>query len=316
LTTFCAYREDPEGVFGSNGSGEGWETMLQALISAGFSIEAIWPIRTQQATAQPAHPIPPAPEVVIVCRARPWRARATTHQEFASALRRELPEALREIQSGLLAPIDLAQSSVGAGLAIFSRHSAVLAADGRALTVHDALRDIGLALDTFLTKQNAYLDHVSRFAVAWFSRFGYTMQSTDEARTLARMNGTTFAEVIDSDVLQSRGSRAWLVHGEEVDTRWPLGRGRPPLVWKTTHRLVRRLGLAGQQEAAALLAEIPPGLVREIRQLAYHLYGICDRNGWAAEAREYEELINAWSAIQPKAEAAAAGSFRQRRLFD
>ena len=34
-----------------------------------------------------------------------------------------------------------------------------------------------------------------------------------------------------------------------------------------------------------------------IRQLAYRLYTLCERKGWAEDARAYNELIGSWTAI-------------------
>jgi putative DNA methylase len=290
--------------------------MLEALIRAGFTIEATWPLRTNQPRGHLRYPSPPAPEVILVCRARAKNAPSATHQEFASALRRELSRALRDIQANRLAPVDLAQSSVGAGLAIYSRFASVRAPDGSRLAVHQALGNIRRALETFLFEQSAYLDRISRFAVAWFDRFGYTMHPINEARLVARKHDTTLAELTDSGVLRSRGSRTWLVRWQDLDARWRVGPESSPLVWKATHHLLRRLSLGDVREAAALLAEMTPELRREARQLAFQLYGICDRQGWVEEAQQYVALINAWGEMQAREEQQARGPVSQRRLFE
>jgi putative DNA methylase len=37
------------------------------------------------------------------------------------------------------------------------------------------------------------------------------------------------------------------------------------------------------------------------RQLAYRLYTLCERAGWAEDARAYNEIITSWSAIESAA---------------
>ena len=45
------------------------------------------------------------------------------------------------------------------------------------------------------------------------------------------------------------------------------------------------------------------------RTLAYRLYTLCERKGWAEDARAYNELVTAWTSIEQAAnEAGIAGS--------
>ena len=55
--------------------------------------------------------------------------------EFVAALRAELPEAVRILQSGNIAPVDIPQSTIGPGIGVFSRYSKVVESDGSAMSV-------------------------------------------------------------------------------------------------------------------------------------------------------------------------------------
>jgi len=47
-----------------------------------------------------------------------------------------------------------------------------------------------------------------------------------------------------------------------------------------------------------------PAKAEPIRSLAYRFYTLCERKGWAEEARAYNELVMAWSAIEQAADEA------------
>jgi putative DNA methylase len=214
-----------------------------------------------------------------------------------------------------IAPADLALCSIGQGLAVYSRYSEVLEPDGRPLTIYTALDIINRAFDVFVIAEQEYLDVASRFAVAWFSRFSYTVRTIPEARQLARIRGVSIEHLITAAVLGSQGTRIWLRRWPDLDPRWdPRVDSRPP-VWKATHHLIRRLNADGEDAAARLLARMPEETGAEARQLAYLLYHICERNGWLKDAQDYGTLIDAWGAIQPS-EDVLAEPYHQPPLFD
>jgi putative DNA methylase len=121
LTVYYAFRQSEiiaeEGI-----ASTGWETMLNGLIETGFSVVGTWPVRTEGAgrlVAASTNAL--ASSIVLVCRPRPEDAPLTSRREFVNSLRRELPAALRDMQSGNIAPVDLAQASIGPGMAVYSR---------------------------------------------------------------------------------------------------------------------------------------------------------------------------------------------------
>jgi putative DNA methylase len=54
-----------------------------------------------------------------------------------------------------------------------------------------------------------------------------------------------------------------------------------------------------------------------IRQLSYRLFTLCERKGWAEEARAYNELIASWyGTVEASASEKKAPSERQTSLND
>ena len=81
-----------------------------------------------------------ASSIVLVCRPRSTDAGITTRKDFVASLKRELPEALRTLQHGNIAPVDLAQAAIGPGMAVFCRYAKVLEPDGSAMHGPDRAR--------------------------------------------------------------------------------------------------------------------------------------------------------------------------------
>ncbi len=104
----------------------GWETFLDAVIRSGFVVSGTWPMRTElgnRMIGMGTNAL--ASSVVLVCRRRPADAPSATRRECVTALRAELPPALRLLQTGNIAPVDLAQAAIGPGMAVYTRYAKV-----------------------------------------------------------------------------------------------------------------------------------------------------------------------------------------------
>ena len=304
-------------------SSTGWETMLTSLIDSGFSIDGTWPMRTERSVRSVSLGTNAlASSIVLVCRPRPENAPTTSRRAFVDALRRELPAALRAMQSGNIAPVDLAQASIGPGMAIYSRYSQVLEADGSPMSVRAALGLINQALDEYLAEQDGEIDADTRFAVAWFEQFGFDEGEFGRADVLARAKNTSVAGVESAGLVLSGRGKVRLKHWSEYDPgAWDPAQDKRPTIWEATHHLIERLQHDGEKGSALLLLKMAPDMAAEARQLAYRLYSICERKGWAEHARDYNALVISWSGIGEVAsqerEAAAQGeATRQGRLFE
>jgi len=278
-------------------SSTGWETMLQGLIDAGLQVTGTWPMRTEMATRMRSLDSNAlASSIVLVCRPRLENAPVATRREFLTALRRELEDALLHMMHGNVAPVDLAQATIGPGMAVYSRYSKVIETDGSPLRVRTALQIINQELDTILSAQEGDYDTDTRFCLAWFEQFGMSAAPFGEADVMARAKNTSVQGLHDAGVLEARAGRVRLLKREEYPADWnPQKDARKP-VWECTQQLVRALQEQGESGAARLCAELGSA-AEPARDLAYRLYSICERKGWAQEALAYNSLVMAWTEI-------------------
>ena len=136
FTVFYAFKQQEAEVADTDGDSRvglastGWETMLEGLLSSGLSIDGTWPMRTEQPGGlREVGRNSLASSIVLACRPRPEDAPLATRREFMTTLKAELPGALKNLQRGNIAPVDLAQAAIGPGMAVFSRYSKVIEAD-------------------------------------------------------------------------------------------------------------------------------------------------------------------------------------------
>jgi putative DNA methylase len=213
-------------------------------------------------------------------------------------LDKRLPSALGEMIAdpiAAIAPVDLAQAAIGPGMAIFSKYTSILEADGSPMSVHDALVHINKAIDDYFAQAEGDLDADTRFCIGWFQQYGFDTGPFGEADVLARAKGTSVDGVRDADVLSSAKGKVRLLKVKEYPKNWdPATDDRTP-IWEACHQMSRALG-ESEHDAGALLARMPDKQ-DPIRQLAYRLYTLCERKGWADEARAYNELVTSWPAI-------------------
>lgn len=284
----------------------GWETFLGGLLLAGYSITATWPMRTELGNRMLASGTNAlASSIVLACRPREVTASMATRSELIGSLRSEMEPAVRLLQVENIAPVDLAQSAMGPGIAIFSRYAKVVEADGSSMTVRTALGLINEVLAEILSGEESEFDADTRFALTWFEQYGHDPSPFGDADLLARAKDTTVAGVAEAGVVASRDGKVRLVERSELPGGWDPATDSRLTVWETTQHLIRALE-SSETEAAALLARMGEGLGERARQLAYLLYGICDRKKWADEAGAYNMLVTAWPEISRLAVATAA----------
>jgi len=282
----------------------GWETFLSGLLEAGYALTATWPMRTEKPGRSIAIGTSAlASSVVLACRRRHVSAPIATRGELVAALRNEMPPAIRLLQEQNIAPVDMAQSAIGPGISVFSRYAKVVEADGSSMSVRTALALINEVLSEVLSGEESEFDADTRFALTWFEQFGHSPGLFGDADLLARAKNTTVAGVEQSGIAVSREGKVRLVERAELSEVWdPTTDGRLT-VWETTQHLLHALDTS-EAEASDLLRRIGAGLGERSRQLAYLLYGICDRKKWADDAGSYNMLVTAWPEI---AKLAAAG---------
>lgn len=294
-TIYYAYKAT-EGRQGETRS-TGWATFLQAVIDAGLQVSGTWPIRTEfsgRIRAVGSNAL--ASSIVLACRPRTADSHLASRSEFLAALRAELPEAVRLLQSGNIAPVDMAQSTIGPGIAVFSRYAKVLEADGSAMPVSDALAIINDVLGEVLDGEEAELDAETRFATTWYVQNGYNPANAGDADGQARAKNTSLVGIQEAGVGEARGGKFRLYERHELDPDWDPTTDRRPTVWEMTQYLVAALERS-ESEAATLLHRLG-GHADRARQLAYVLFQKATDKGWADEAGAYNGLITAWPTLQ------------------
>ena len=309
VTIYYAFKQaETKGEAGT--SSTGWETFLAAVLRAGFSLTGTWPMRSEQSErliGKGANAL--ASSIVLVCRKRAGDAPTVSRREFIRELNANLPEALLDMTRGgvnsPVAPVDLSQAIIGPGMAIFSQYAAVLEADGKPMSVRTALQ----LINRFLAEDD--FDHDTQFCLHWFEGQGWSEGKFGDADVLARAKGTSVGGLQDSGVVESGAGKLRLLRWAELPKDWsPETDTRTP-VWEALHQLIRALNQDGESAAGVLLARMP-ARAEPMRALAYRLYTLCERKGWAEEARAYNELVAAWSGIeQASADTGIVGSQAQ-----
>lgn len=313
VTIYYAFKQsETENETGT--SSTGWETFLDGVVRAGMALTGTWPMRTERSgrtVSLGKNSL--ASSVILVCRPRPVNAGSVSRRQFIRELNSTLPialDAMTRESEGLhspVAPVDLSQAIIGPGMAVFSKYSAVLEADGRPMTVKTALQ----LINRFLAEDD--FDADTQFCLRWFEQHHWDVGQFGEADVLARAKGTSVEGVKQSGVVVASGGKVQLVRPVDYPADWdPANDTRLP-IWETVHQLIRSFRSNGEAAAGAILAQVQ-SQAEPTRQLAYRLYTLCERAGLADDARAYNELITSWTSIESAA--AREPGPAQRTLFD
>ena len=297
LTVYYAFKQAEDDGEAGGVASTGWETMLEALTREGFTVQGTWPVRSERGGRMISLGTNAlASSIVLVCRPRSASAPLATRKDFSAALQAELPGALRRLQQGYIAPVDLAQAAIGPGMAVFSRYAKVIEADGSPMSIRTALGLINRVLDQTLAEQEGDFDANTRWAVAWFEQFGMNPGDFGVAETLSKAKNSAVNALVDAEIVVARGGKVRLRGRDELSADWdPAADGRLT-VWEVTQHLIRALESGGEIKAAELVWRVG-GLSETARELAYRLYNICERKRWAKDALSYNGLVVAWPGI-------------------
>ena len=311
VTIYYAYKQSDSDDSGTASSG--WETMLSAVVNAGFAITGTWPMRTERSVrtiAQGTNAL--ASSIILVCRKRPEDAPQTTRRNLVNQLRRELRPALKQLQESNIAPVDLAQSAIGPGMGVFSRYRRLLEADGSVMTVRSALQVINEEVDLYFNEQVGSMDAASRFCVDLYTQCAYNEIKYGEAEILANAKSTSIAMMAAHGILYAKAGIVHLVERSEL----PEKDADENNVWMLTQQLTRAMETGGIEACAKIVYNIFGSGAESAKDLAYRLYTIAERKGWAEEGYAYNALVVAWPDIQSRAAAMKAETPEQITLFD
>lgn len=314
VTIYYAFKQsESDGADGT--ASTGWETFLDAVIRAGFAATGTWPMRTEMGNrmrSMESNAL--ASSILLVCRRRAVDAVIATRREFVTALKAELPVALSHLQRGNIAPVDLAQAAIGPGMAIYTRYAKVLDAEGKPLSVREALTLINHSLDEALAEQEGDFDADTRWALTWFEQSGFAEGEYGVAEQLSKSKNTSVAGMVEAGILESKRGKVRLLRPEELPATWDPAGDLRITAWEIVHQLIRVLARAGESGAADLVAKL--GAKAEIaRELAYRLYTLCERKKRATEALAYNGLVQSWPEITRLAREVGKPKTEQGGLF-
>jgi putative DNA methylase len=314
VTIYYAFKQ-AESDGGEATASTGWETFLDAVLRAGFATSGTWPMRTELGNrTRGIDSNALASSIVLVCRPRSADAPTATRRDFVTTLKAELPQALAHLQRGNIAPVDLAQAAIGPGMAVYTRYAKVLDAEGKPLTVREALALINQTLDEALAEQEGDFDADSRWALTWFEQTGFAEGEYGVAEQLSKSKNTSVSGMVEAGILESKRSKVRLLRPDELPTDWDPATDTRLTAWEIVHHLIRVLASGGESAAAELVTKL--GANAEIaRELAYRLYTLCERKKRPAEALAYNGLVQSWPEIVRLAREGGKPEPEQAALF-
>ena len=317
MTVYYAYKQQDAETDGT--SSTGWHTLLDGLVKAGWEITATWPVRSERAgRVRDIGSNALASSIVLACRPRPVDADSITRRLFVARLKSELPEALRTLMQGAIAPVDLAQAAIGPGISVFSRYARVREADGSDMSVRDALLLINATLDEVLGEQESDFDPDTRFAVKWYRSYGWGTESSGLADQLARSTDTSIGALERGGIFEARGGRARLLSPENLSAGWVPQTDDRLSIWEATVRLAAAMAEGGVEKVAQLL----PGLqevrvdLDAVKELGFLLFHEAEKKKDAKDALLFNSLVSAWGDVNEQARKLASVPRSTQEAFD
>lgn len=298
VTVYYAFKQaelEHEGI-----ASTGWATILEGMIRGGWTISATWPVRSERRGRMNAIGTNSlASSIVLVLRPRRDAASQTTRRGFLAALKRDLPATLESMREGAIAPVDLAQATIGPGMAVFSGYHRVVENDGTDMSVRTALSLINQVLDEVLAEQEGDLDADTRFCLKWYEQYGWAKAAFGDADVLARAYNTSVRGLADAGVLTQGEGVVQLVRPQDLRASWNPVTDHRISVWEVALHLARELSAedGGLEAAARLLAaagarsEID---VESVQRLAYRLYEMTQKTR-PDDARLFNLLGGSWA---------------------
>jgi putative DNA methylase len=311
ITVYYAFKQSEASDDGNVSTG--WETLLDGMIRSGWAITATWPMRSERGGRMISVGTNAlASSIVLALRPRPDGAPTTDRRGLIAALHAELPGALRKLQQGAIAPVDLPQAAIGPGMAVFSRYARVIEADGTMMTVRSALARINEILDQVLNEQEGDFDSSTRFAIAWYRGHGYVPGKFGVADDLARARNTAVETMVRDGILTSAAGNVTLLAPANMPEGYDAVFDDRVGAWEVLHHLIAFLERDGLPGAGAFLASVQErpdsaGDLELVKELAFLLFSIAEKNGWTQDALAFNTVATAWPDIVQAARDSQSG---------
>lgn len=311
ITVFYAFKQAETDDDGGHAS-TGWETLLEGMITAGWSVTATWPVQTEgSGRMRNLASNALASSIVLACRPRPASAGFTDRRGLLTTLGDELPEALRKLEQGKIAPVDLRQSAIGPGMAVFSRYARVNEPDGSQMRVRVALSLINQVLDEKLSQLEGDVSADTRFAVEWFKQFGFDQGPFGTAETLSKGTDTGIDGLVRAGIVKSAAGKVKLLSVRDIPASYDPEADDRTSEWEICLHLAKALQDLGADDAARLMAaarRVPAVDLDDVKELAYLLYSISEKKGWAETALLFNNLGTSWTDLEDASRKVTAGA--------
>lgn len=286
----------------------GWETLLSGMVRSGWTVTATWPVRSERAGRMISIGTNAlASSIVLALRPRPEGAPIVDRRGFLAELKNTLPEALRNLQQGSIAPVDMAQAAIGPGMAVFSRYARVVEPSGESMSVRDALRAINGVLDEVLSQQEGDFDDDTRWCVAWFETHGFDVSLYGDAENLATAKNASVAGLARAGVISSGAGKVKLFAPEDLPEKYDPRTDDRVSLWEVVLHMARTLSEKGLDAAGNILsgAEERSIDMTAAHELAYLLYSISEKRGLTKAGILFNALGSSWPEVRAAAVSAA-----------
>lgn len=185
----------------ANKQPDAWETLVSALIYAGFIVTASWPIDTEMQSGVRSKVASLASSIWLVCRKRPGNAGVGRYRAVRKAMEERVTERLRYFWDIGLSGPDFVWAAIGPALESYSAYSEVRRLDGSPFTVSEFLKDVRRLVADFALGQilkghsTEGLDEWTRYYLMHRSSFGLEAAPVGECILLAQGYGLELNEL-------------------------------------------------------------------------------------------------------------------------
>lgn len=298
ITVFYAFKQSETETAGT--ASTGWETLLEGMIRSGWTITATWPMRSERGGRMISVGTNAlASSIVLALRPRAEDAPIVDRRGFVALLKSELPERLRDLQQGNIAPVDLPQAAIGPGMAVYSRYARVVEPDGSPLSVREALRLINAVLAEVLSEQENDFDAATRWCLKWYETQGFSPGQYGVAETLAGAYNVSVSGLATGGALTAGGGVVQLLGPDALPSGYDPRTDDRISAWEVMVHLGRALRKDGLDVAARIYAGASERGVdlEAVRALAYLAFGLAETRKDSASAQLFNDLVTSWTDV-------------------
>ena len=195
----------PDGVFVivfAHKDVQAWETLVSAMIRAGWTVTASWPIDTEMGNRTRAlNSAALASSIWLVCRKRPENAGVGRYGDVMRRMQERITERLRTFWDLGISGPDFVWAAIGPALESYSTYRDVRRLDGSTFTVGEFLREVRRLVTDFALGQILHgastgeIDEITRYYLMHRHSFGIGPAPVGECLLLAGGYGLNLDEL-------------------------------------------------------------------------------------------------------------------------